>query len=99
MDLFEQLKAVCWDYCLYTFEEPSPNILPQEVQAICDSIKESGELVPNGLLDMSEFIDYPDRYPQKYGIGYYEIMSWAIDDINDYYEEIANSQCQYRGGG
>jgi hypothetical protein len=40
------------------------------------------------LLDMSEFEQHPDYYPQRYVVGYFEIMNMAIAYIRAYYQQL-----------
>ena len=82
-DLFQQLEAACWQNKMYTIGIDTPAILPSDVQSICDAIKTAGLPVPiDKLLDMSEFREHPDRLPQRYVIGYFELMDMAIDFIS-----------------
>ena len=86
--LLELLEAECWTHKMYTIgsDTPNPDILPAEVRAICDDIISARLSLPiEQLLDMSEFDEYPDRYPQRYVIGYFGLMNIAIDYIQGFY--------------
>jgi len=90
-DLFAQLEAACWNEKMYLLNiyTPNPTILPPEVQAICDQIKTTHTDLPTArLLDMSEFEQHPDNYPQRYVVGYFEIMNMAIAYIRAYYQQL-----------
>lgn len=88
-DLFQQLESACWTHKMYTIGIDTPNILPSEMQAICDDIKAAGLPLPiDQLLDISEFRDREDRYPQRYVLGYFELMNMAIDYIQEFYNQL-----------
>jgi hypothetical protein len=90
-ELFKQLEAACWNEKMYLLNiyTPNPTILPPEVQAICDQIKTTHTDLPTArLLDMSEFEQHPDYYPQRYVVGYFDIMNMAIAYIRSYYQQL-----------
>jgi len=88
-DLFQQLESACWQNKMYTIGIDTPAILPSDVQAICDAIKAAGLPVPiEQLLDLSEFRDRKDSYPQRYVLGYFELMNMAIDFIQEFYNQL-----------
>ena len=88
-DLYQQLESACWTNKMYTIGIDTPNILPSEVLAICDAIKAVHLPLPiDQLLDMSEFIEHPDRLPQRYVIGYISLMHMAIDYIQKFYNQL-----------
>ena len=100
-DLFAQLEAACWNEKMYLLNiyTPDTTILPPEVQAICDQIKTTyslNDLPTARLLDMTEFEQNQDYIPQRYVVGYFEIMSMAINYIRAYYQQLNNGLS--RGG-
>jgi hypothetical protein len=86
IELFNQLEHACWNNKMYTINPntANPDILPIEIQLICENIRAQNAQLPiDKLLDMSEYEKHPDYYPQRYVVGYYEIMQLAIDYIQD----------------